>query len=577
MQYTIGQAIIGCIDCNPPDLGMSSDFNIKYLSATFTKRGSGGGSPAVDVDGQVVALQCAKSAIGDIDHLLPMDLPKKVLQKLIANEVVARGTLQIKWKLVSLHKCRQLGLPRSLEQIFRKEFKKYHAIVADVVLPDGPAHGVIESGDILLKVNDEDLTEPIHLEEQVDFNVNKTVKLTYWRRDSQHEAELHVDDLHAITPNHLFNSGGAFFHQLSINQAMRFALPIRGVYCSRGSSLFTSNRLIESVNGSKTPDLIAFIAVLESIEDGTPITFRHKKLDDPSNLIIKTGYLSCWTPARSSHMRKKTRQGDLWVVSEERIEPLDLSSLSAEIPQPGSPQLDTLIASSDLAALAFDSISFCMVSFQSRLSIPVAPVAGGSSSIVKGYGFVLDSDEGLVIAPRLGTIPSSEILVTVTGGQNVMARVILLHHTIDLMMMKYKPSQLTKPTTAMYLAGGPSQPGEKMYSITFCCGKIAAVNPVNPVNSVKIKASLARCSPPRATYNNYKGNIGELHFSTIICDEPVEIKPSPSVCCRSPCVIVNYKGEIAAVQFSTTIGDGLLQSFPISFQYTRPSRDIKKK
>ena len=124
MKITIGQAVISRTDCNAPQCGpnANSDFNINYISAALTAAGGSSGSPAVNIDGQVVGLQCGGFNDSSINFLLPVNLPAKALDHLIRDEMVIYGTIQTKWKIQPLNECLRLGLSSDLEQTFRTKF-----------------------------------------------------------------------------------------------------------------------------------------------------------------------------------------------------------------------------------------------------------------------------------------------------------------------------------------------------------------------------------------------------------------------------------------------------------------------
>ena len=73
-KVTIRHASISRTDCNALlDDGNLLDFNINYISAILSTTGSSSGSLAVDIYGNVVALQCARGATS-LAYLLPVDL-----------------------------------------------------------------------------------------------------------------------------------------------------------------------------------------------------------------------------------------------------------------------------------------------------------------------------------------------------------------------------------------------------------------------------------------------------------------------------------------------------------------------
>ena len=143
-------------------------------------------------------------------------------------------------------------------------------LVAETVLPDGPAHKSIQEGDILVKVNGELLTKFIRLDEILDSSVGNTVKLLVNRGGEDIEMDLTVGDLHAITPDRFATVCGAAFHNLSYQQARLYAIPVKGVYVCEPAGSFRFDGtdkgwIVESIDNKKTPNLDEFIEVMKSI------------------------------------------------------------------------------------------------------------------------------------------------------------------------------------------------------------------------------------------------------------------------------------------------------------------------
>ncbi len=143
-------------------------------------------------------------------------------------------------------------------------------LVAETVLPKGPADKKIEEGDVLIKVNGKLLTQFIRLDAVLDASVGKPVKLLVQRGGKDIEVELKVGDLHAITPDRFVTVAGGSFHNLSYQQARLYAIAVKGVFVSEAAGSFRfesteSGWLIESVDHKKTPDLDAFIEVMKGI------------------------------------------------------------------------------------------------------------------------------------------------------------------------------------------------------------------------------------------------------------------------------------------------------------------------
>lgn len=76
---------------------------------------------------------------------MPLDRPLRALECIRNGRLVTRGTIQTQWLTKPFDECRRVGLSPEWEAAVRKGFpKEIGMLVAEVVLPEGPAHGHIE-------------------------------------------------------------------------------------------------------------------------------------------------------------------------------------------------------------------------------------------------------------------------------------------------------------------------------------------------------------------------------------------------------------------------------------------------
>lgn len=143
---SILSGVISRIDRNAPEYGEGyNDFNTNYIQAAASASGGSSGSPVVNVDGYAVALQAGGSTEAATDYFLPLDRPLRALQCIQAGKPVTRGTIQTQWLFKPFDECRRLGLTPEWEASIRKEFpQEIGMLVAETVLPEGPADGFIE-------------------------------------------------------------------------------------------------------------------------------------------------------------------------------------------------------------------------------------------------------------------------------------------------------------------------------------------------------------------------------------------------------------------------------------------------
>ena len=71
-------------------------------------------------------------------------------------------------------------------------------LVVETVLPEGPAHGKMEEGDILLTINGQYITRFVPLEAMLDSNVGKDIDVVLERGGETLELTVRTGDLHAM-------------------------------------------------------------------------------------------------------------------------------------------------------------------------------------------------------------------------------------------------------------------------------------------------------------------------------------------------------------------------------------------
>lgn len=254
-----------------------------------------------------MALQAGGRADGaSTDFFLPLDRPLRALALIQQGQPVTRGTMQAQWLLKPFDECRRLGLRSDTEAAVRKEFpKETSMLVAEVVLPGGPADKKLEEGDVLIRVNGELLTQFVKLDAILDSNVGGKVSLLIQRGGTDMEVEIDVGDLHAITPDRYLSVAGASFHNLSYQQARLYAVAVKGVFVCEAAGSFRfdgmeSGWLITSVDNKDTPDLDTFIEVMKAI----PGLFAASVLACPNfaNITLRSSTRGNYVqaPARSS-------------------------------------------------------------------------------------------------------------------------------------------------------------------------------------------------------------------------------------------------------------------------------------
>ncbi|RHY37848.1 hypothetical protein DYB25_008934, partial [Aphanomyces astaci] len=224
-------------DCPAYGLNTYNDFNTFYFQASSGTSGGSSGSPVLNQDGQVVALNAGGKMGTSASFYLPLDRP--------------------------FDEVRRLGLPADTETELRQAFPTANGLlVVAEVLPSSSCASKLHPGDVLLRVNG-------HL-----------VRLDLDRAGTVVSVDVLVDDLHAITPSQFLDIGGAVVNPLSFQQARNHGLRPSAPYVADPGYFLQRSRipkgsLLLSVNGIVTPDLTSLKNVLMHCHDQQKVVVKY--------------------------------------------------------------------------------------------------------------------------------------------------------------------------------------------------------------------------------------------------------------------------------------------------------------
>ncbi|KAI9736638.1 MAG: hypothetical protein M1834_000842 [Cirrosporium novae-zelandiae] len=487
-KLSILSGVISRLDRNAPEYGDGyCDFNINYIQAAAAASGGSSGSPVVTIDGCAVALQAGGRADGAAtDFFLPLDRPLRALKALQSGESVTRGTIQTQWLLKAFDECRRLGLTPDREEVVRKEKpEETSMLVAEIVLPEGPADGKIEEGDVLLEVNGELLTQFTRLDAILDSSVGKKVELLIERGGQNLKVELEVGDLHAITPDRFVTHSGGTFHNISYQQARLYAIAVKGVYVCEAAGSWRQESsmhgwIIQTVDKYPTPNLQAFIDVVKNIPDRARIAVTYRHIRDLHNLntrIIRV----------DRHWNSKMRLA----VRNDKTGLWDYTTLAESIPAiPPKPREADFIQleSTVLPPGACDIVrSFVRVSCDMPVKLDGFPVGHKT-----GYGLVVNAEMGLILVSRF-IVPFDlcDILVTIAESIIVEAKILFLHPLQNYAIIQYDPSLVKAPIKTPVLSPTPIKLGQETIFFGFNNNwkPTAAKTSVTDITTVNIPAN----------------------------------------------------------------------------------------
>ncbi|KAK3307619.1 trypsin-like cysteine/serine peptidase domain-containing protein [Chaetomium strumarium] len=486
-KLSILSGVISRLDRNAPEYGDGySDFNTCYYQASAAASGGSSGSPVVNIDGYAVALQAGGRADGAAtDYFLPLDRPLRALKCLQEGKPITRGDIQCQFLLKPFDECRRLGLTPEWEAQVRKAFpKETNMLVAEIVLPDGPSHRKIEEGDVLIKVNDELLTQFIRLDDILDSSVGKPVRLLLLRGGEEVEVEIEVGDLHKITPDRFVSVAGGSFHSLSYQQARLYGVACKGVYvCEAGGSWRFDNSdngwLIQTVDHKKTPDLETFIDVVKNIPDKARVVVTYKHLRDLHTLNTTIIYVD----RHWSKMMKLAVRNDetgLW----------DFKNLAD--PLPPVPPVRRKAAFIQLEHTSHPAVADLVRSFVHVSCTMPVKLDGFPKNRKWGMGLVVDADKGLVVISR-AIVPYDlcDINITIADSIVVEGKVVFLHPLQNYAIIQYDPNLVDAPVLSAKLSSEEITQGASTYFIGYNrIGRIVhAATTVTEIFAVTIPAN----------------------------------------------------------------------------------------
>jgi len=457
-QLSILAGTLARLDREAPEYGYGkyNDFNTFYYQAASSTSGGSSGSPVIDIEGRVVALNAGGATGAASSFYLPLTAVTRALKYIEAGKPVPRGTLETVFKYTPYDELRRLGLDPDTEARMRSGYPKLTGmLVAEDVQPGSGADGVLVAGDILVAIDGKPIPEFFALEDVLDAHVGQQITVEVRRGRETLRHALTVQSLNAITADEYIEFGEAVVHTLSYQQARHFNAPIKGVYVANPGYVFGSAgipraALISTFNGKKVENLADFEAALADLADGARAPVRYVTLEDPRAEQLKVIRMDRrWFPAR-----KCKRDDVLGTWPCVGISPGPASSgvkpASTQFAKTGDPRIDRL------------SSSLVMVNFDMPYS-----VSGVTEKNYHGTGVIVDAERGLVAIDR-NTVPIAmgDVRITFAGTVEVPGKVVFIHPLHNLAVVSYDPKSIgTTPVRAATLLTKPLSAGDDVWVV----------------------------------------------------------------------------------------------------------------
>jgi S1-C subfamily serine protease len=457
-QLSILAGTLARLDRQAPEYGVGkyNDFNTFYLQAASGTSGGSSGSPVIDIEGRVLALNAGGATGAASSFYLPLGRVVRALKMIQESKPITRGTLQTVFSYTPFDELRRLGLRPETEAQVRKRFPNQTGmLVVSDVQPGSPAEGALQPGDILVQMNGDLTTTFEPLEQMLDDGVGSTARLVLERGGAVRAHQLLVQDLDAITPSSFLEFGDAVVHTLSYQQARHLNVAIRGVYVANpgyvlGAAGVPRGAVISEINGKAVNALEDFEKITMNLPDGESAVLRFFSIDDPK--AMKTAVMRMdrqWFAAK--HCVRDDTAG-VWPCT---TWPEDGK---ASPPEPAS----TAFAKTADPILNKLAPSMVLVNFD----MPY-PVSGVSERSYYGTGLVVDAKRGLVIVDRNTVpVPMGDLRLTFAGTVEIPARVEYIHPLHNLAMLSYDPKLLgDTPVRAATLEARELTAGDQVWAV----------------------------------------------------------------------------------------------------------------
>jgi S1-C subfamily serine protease len=431
-QLSILAGTIARLDRQAPNYGRGNynDFNTFYLQAASGTSGGSSGSPVVDIEGRVVALNAGASTQAASSFFLPLDRVAVALDKIRNGEAVPRGTLQTEFVHKPFAELRRLGLARDTEARVRESFPQQTGmLVVEQLIPESTAASKLAPGDILVEVNGELTVEFVPLAAVLDDSVGREVAIVIERGGTRIESSIAVEDLHAITPDEYVEYGDGVFNKLSYQQARHFYRPVQGVFVANpgyvfGKAAIPRGSIVTGIGREALTNLDDFARAIESVPEGSQVPIRFVTFDEPQTerqrLITNDRK---WFPAQRCRRNDST---GVWPCQ----------ALAPSPPrEPETPREGTTFPRQGERHVQAITPSLVLVNFDMPYTI-----SGVADRYYYGTGLVADAERGLVVVDR-NTVPVAmgDVRLTFAGSLEVPGRVEYIHPLHNLAVVSYDP------------------------------------------------------------------------------------------------------------------------------------------
>lgn len=425
--------ILARLDRDAPVYGKGyNDFNTFYLQAASSTSGGSSGSPVLDQEGRVVALNAGARRDAATSFFLPLDRVVRALELLRAGRPVSRGTWGAVLSYESFDQLRRLGLRPETEDLVRKEVPEGTGmlVVAETV-PGGSARDRLKPGDVLVRLDGRLVTTFVPWEALLDERVGASVKVEVERGGKPLELEVPVGDLHAFTPSTYLEIGGAVLHPVSFQVSRNYAVAPKGLFVADSGAMFAQagvpdGAILLEVDGRPVGSLEELELRLGALAEGAPFQVRYVALSEIFNQRSATAFMDRrWFPSQRCVRDDVT---GLWPCTPSPANPARWAPTPHTAGGYAATSRATARTAESLVWVDFDAAH--------------RPEGLYGSSFI-GVGVIVDTARGLVVTDR-DTVPimAGDVQLTFGGTLRVPARILAVHPFHNLAVLRYDPAAI---------------------------------------------------------------------------------------------------------------------------------------
>ena len=461
---SILSATLARLDRSAPKYGAGgySDFNTFYFQSAADTSGGSSGSPVINDDAEVLALNAGGQFGSASSYFLPLYKITRALKAVQNGQPVVRGTIQTTLNYQTYDEVSRLGLTSELESKIRNHNSGNGILTVAKIVNNGPTYNILKPGDIILSLKSDSKKLPYvtryeHFEIFLDEHVDQKIELQIFRKDQVLTKTIKVQDLHSITPSEYIEVAGGIFNNVSYQIARQSNLAIKGVFVAVPGFMFGNygvpgGAIIQQLNGKPIDDIDDLKKELSKLSQGQFFNIRYVTQRSP--LYASVASIKFQTNWHTSSQCRRDDKTGLW--------PCEYINWNKESNRAAATEVKFKRYSDKITNKIAPSLVWINTDLPYHLD-------GQRFVHYSGTGLILDADSGLVVADR-NTVPINmlQVSITVAGVAEIPAKVLFVHPLHSYVLLKYDPKLLGKSKVkSAVISDDPIEVGDRLQLVGY--------------------------------------------------------------------------------------------------------------